>query len=192
MTRHVASIQKRSKIMTTDEKKFQTQFNANVDYKPLELYSIQDKKTGKFMPPFFCINEEDAIRQCKQIVNYAPSLINKFPQDYALYFCGCFDEYHGCISASNSMLDGFIAYLDEYKTDDTVKYDDLKKEILEQKTIVQNNSAQLEKLANQYETKMKDLAILYNKYEKASVDLPPVPQKAKVKKNSIISKLFNS
>lgn len=161
---------------------FNASFNIQTDYKPLELYCIQDRKTGKFMPPFFCVNEDDAIRQCKQIVNYAPSLINKFPQDYALYFCGCFDEYHGCISASNTILDGFIAYLDEYVTDDTVKYDDLKKDIEEKKFVLDNNIAQLEKLSDKVEEQCAKMTILYNKYDKSL--------KSEPSKTSLISKLF--
>lgn len=174
--------------MTDSVKQFTENFTTNVDYKPLELYSIQDKKTGKFMPPFFCVNEEDAIRQCKQIVNYAPSLINKFPQDYALYFCGVFDEYHGCISASNSMLDGFIAYLDEYKTDDTVKFDDLKKDIEEKKFVIENNIAQLEKLSDKVEEQCAKMTILYNKYDSSFNSRTKNIED--YSKKSIISKLF--
>lgn len=174
--------------MTDSVKQFTGNFTTNVDYKPLELYSIQDKKTGKFMPPFFCCNEEDAIRQCKQIVNYSPSLINKFPQDYALYFCGCFDEYHGCISASNSLLDGFIAYLDEYKTDDTVKFDDLKKDIEEKKFVIENNIAQLEKLSDKVEEQCAKMTILYNKYDSSFNSR--TKNIADSSKKSIISKLF--
>lgn len=174
--------------MTDSVKQFTENFTTNVDYKPLELYSIQDIKTGKFMPPFFCINEEDAIRQCKQIVNYAPSLINKFPQDFALYFCGVFDEYHGCISASNSFLDGFIAYLDEYKTDDTVKFDDLKKDIEEKKFVIENNIAQLEKLSDKVEEQCAKMTILYNKYDSSFNSR--TKNIADSSKKSIISKLF--
>lgn len=168
---------------------FNASFNTQTDYKPLELYCIQDRKTGKFMPPFFCANEDDAIRQCKQIVNYAPSLINKFPQDYALYFCGCFDEYHGCISASNSILDGFIAYLDEYVTDDTVKYDELKKDIEEKKFVLDNNIAQLEKLSDKVEQQCAKMTILYNKYESSFNSRSKNIED--YNKESIISKLFN-
>lgn len=167
---------------------FNVAFNTSTDYKPLELYCIQDRKTGKFMPPFFCSNEDDAIRQCKQLVNYAPSLINKFPQDYALYFCGFFDEYHACISASNSILDGFIAYLDEYKTDDTVKYDDLKKDIEEKKFVLDNNIAQLEKLSAKVEEQCAKMTILYNKYESSFNSRSHNVNE--YSKKSIIGKLF--
>lgn len=88
----------------------------------LELYSIKDLKIGKFLPPFFASNREEATRLMREQVNYKSSLISSFPSDYELYFLGTFTDFTGEINNDNPAI---VCNLQALKQDDTVKYDEL-------------------------------------------------------------------
>ena len=181
MTEHVSKVSNENVTFNTNDK-------------ILELYCIRDVKINRFMPPFFAKNREDAIRQVSNIVNYVPSLINKFPADYELYFCGRFQEDTGFIS--DVEMSENLGILSVYKKDDTVAYDDLKKDIQQQMFTVQNICKEFDDKNALYEKKLRELTVLEYKikakYEnKNDVDVYPcIPEKSVQKKKSFIDKLF--
>ena len=62
------------------------------------LYSLFDRGVMKFMLPFPSDADQDAIRQCRYLVNGEnESVFKKFPEDYDLYFVGWFNEEEGVL-----------------------------------------------------------------------------------------------
>jgi len=62
-----------------------------------ELFTIRDNKAGTSLPPHAFQNRAAALREMQMIVNQPvtddSTLLQKFPQDFSLYFLGNFDEY---------------------------------------------------------------------------------------------------
>jgi hypothetical protein len=56
------------------------------------VYTIKDAKSGTFATPFFSINDATATRSFQQAANDPNTTINQFPEDYALYKLGTFDD----------------------------------------------------------------------------------------------------
>lgn len=60
------------------------------------LYSLFDRGVQKFMVPFPSDTDDDAIRQCRYLVNgNNESVFKKFPEDFDLYHVGWFIEDEG-------------------------------------------------------------------------------------------------
>nr|QJB19409.1 MAG: nonstructural protein [Microvirus sp.] len=60
------------------------------------LYSLFDRGVQKYMIPFPSDAEQDAIRQCRYLVNGDnDSVFKKFPEDFDLYHIGWFVEDEG-------------------------------------------------------------------------------------------------
>lgn len=55
------------------------------------MFSIYDKKTTMFGVPFASPTNGSAERQIQTYVNDNQSPLNKYPEDYDLYFVGDFD-----------------------------------------------------------------------------------------------------
>lgn len=165
--------------------------------KNLKLYSIYDAKLNKFMPPFFCASENDAIRQAQNIASYEPSLISKFPEDYSMFYVGDFDETNGqCITPLNDegVLPRLVANFTDFVREDSIKYDSLKKDIEHQNYQISGMIKEFDDKVALYEKKLHELSLIEDKLKQAtkSVELPPVPAKKLVAKKSFIDKLFNA
>lgn len=61
------------------------------------IYAVYDKKGCFYMPPFTVENKIIAIRGLEQEVNTSGSVLNRYPEDFALYFLGEFDNKKGKI-----------------------------------------------------------------------------------------------
>lgn len=99
----------------------------------LTLYCFKDLKLSKFMPPFFAISDDEAVRNASNIVNYSNSLICKFPEDYVLYKVGQFSETQGIIISVEPTL---VTHCDILKTPESKKFDDLLKEVEQQRSLL--------------------------------------------------------
>lgn len=172
-------------------------FNFGDGYVPLSLYSFFDKKLNKYLPPFFAQNLDDAKRQATNIVNFSNSLICKFPNDYDLVFIGYFDENLGSLISSD--IQNRICCSD-FKTSQSLQYDDLLKESKRQQDVISN----LLKTVDDYKYKLDEKLTQNYKIEsdyssvkddlvelKKSVELFVPVQPLKPTKKSIISTLFN-
>lgn len=61
----------------------------------MKLFSVHDSKAGAYLPPAVFRNAGDAIRACVMQRNNPESLISKFPEDFALFEIGNWDELTG-------------------------------------------------------------------------------------------------
>lgn len=61
----------------------------------LQLYSIMDKKTGAYMPPFHVAHVAEATRSIEIEFEKPDSKLRRFAADYALYLVGNFDPTSG-------------------------------------------------------------------------------------------------
>lgn len=77
------------------------------------VYTIKDAKSGTFATPFFSINDATATRSFQQAANDQNTTINQFPEDYALYKLGEFNDE----SAE------FISHLPEFVANPSTKKD---------------------------------------------------------------------
>lgn len=64
----------------------------------MEFYAVYDKKAMCFFPPFTTENNVQAIRGIDEAVNSSGSVLNRYPDDFALYYLGDFDNKKGKIS----------------------------------------------------------------------------------------------
>lgn len=62
---------------------------------PLRLYSIYDSKAEQFSPPQVYLNDMLALRAFEGIVNDDKMLINKYPEDFTLYYVGNLGDSDG-------------------------------------------------------------------------------------------------
>lgn len=155
------------------------------------FYSFFDKKSRTYLPPFMAKSEDEAVRQATSASNYTNSLISKFPNDYALFFIGEFDEKEGIIIAKDNPV--FICECFDLKQKDTICYDELLREIERQKVQVASIISDYERIHSDYK---RELSVLESK--KINCDDAPVqiyePVKSKEKpilKKSFIDKLFS-
>lgn len=63
----------------------------------MNCYSIYDKKTGEYMPPFFVPNTVMALRAIQQALSKESSNLSAYPHDFALYDIGHFNKDEGLI-----------------------------------------------------------------------------------------------
>lgn len=59
------------------------------------LFALYDKKGMFYMPPFTVENKIQAIRGVEEAVNDSGTVIGRYPDDFALYFLGEFDNKTG-------------------------------------------------------------------------------------------------
>lgn len=69
----------------------------------LKIYSVYDSKAKFFSAPFFCINDDIAIRSFTEATNDSSTQLNKFPEDFSLHTIGTFDPDTGTIHKSPSI-----------------------------------------------------------------------------------------
>lgn len=61
----------------------------------LKVYSIRDAKAEVFNTPFYQKTHGEAERAFQQLVNDDKSTVNKFAEDFDLYFLGEYDDNSG-------------------------------------------------------------------------------------------------
>lgn len=61
----------------------------------LKAYSIRDAKAEIFHPPFYKHTHGEAERDFRTLTNDGKSNVNKFPEDYDLYYIGDYDDNTG-------------------------------------------------------------------------------------------------
>lgn len=61
------------------------------------IFTVLDMAAKRFTEPFFAANEEVAIRSFREAVNSDGHPFSKFPEDYALYKVGDWDNESGAI-----------------------------------------------------------------------------------------------
>ncbi len=168
-----------------------------VDSNSLKLYSIYDKKLKQYLPPFFAKSDDEAMRQVSSIVNYTSSLICKFPDDYSLVTLGKFNLDTGdLISDFNHLSDN----LSVYKLQDSIKYDELLKEVQIDKQQLSSILCDYEKIHSEYERKIRLLDTKIQEFEnkfynvikcEEPVELyTPKPELSK-QKRTFLDKLFS-
>ena len=65
------------------------------------LYSIYDKKSEIYAPPFIELTNGTAIRAVTDLLNRPEMPFNKYPEDYTLVKIGSWDEFAGIPTADN-------------------------------------------------------------------------------------------
>jgi hypothetical protein len=61
----------------------------------LKMYSVYDQKAEVFNPPFFQNTHGQAERSFRQTVSDEKTMMNKYPEDYDLYYLGEYDDNTG-------------------------------------------------------------------------------------------------
>lgn len=66
----------------------------------VKIYSIRDAKGNVFFTPKYFRNEDEARRYIHQLVNTPneQNLINRYPEDYDLFYLGTYNEESGRIN----------------------------------------------------------------------------------------------
>lgn len=70
-----------------------------MEHNQIGVYSIKDVHMNIFCPPFFAQSHDDAKRMIADAIE-PNSILARFPADYHLYFCGCFDSAAGILADS--------------------------------------------------------------------------------------------
>lgn len=66
-----------------------------------KMYTIKDTKVGNFFPPSFVTHLTEYVRGLQLAVADEKSNLHLYPQDFALYHLGEFDERTGHIESIN-------------------------------------------------------------------------------------------
>lgn len=61
----------------------------------LRVYSIRDQKSEVFNTPFYKKSHGEAERDFKTLVNDEKSTVNKYPEDFDLYYLGDYNDNDG-------------------------------------------------------------------------------------------------
>lgn len=61
----------------------------------LKIYSIRDSKAEIFNTPFYQKTHGEAERNFRSLVNDDKSQVHKYPEDYALWYLGEYDDNTG-------------------------------------------------------------------------------------------------
>lgn len=67
----------------------------------MKVYALFDEKSQSYGTPFFQLADGQASRSLQELVNDPQSLVAKYPEDFALYKLGEFDERTGMLNALN-------------------------------------------------------------------------------------------
>ncbi|AZL82695.1 nonstructural protein [Apis mellifera associated microvirus 24] len=63
-----------------------------------KLFSVRDAKSEIFHPPWFKLTHGEAERDFRSAVNDEKTNLNKYPEDYDLYYVGEYDDNSGRFS----------------------------------------------------------------------------------------------
>lgn len=64
-----------------------------------KIYSIRDAKGEVFNSPFYKKTHGEAERDFKTLVNDDKSVVNKYPDDFDLYYLGTYEDVSGKLIA---------------------------------------------------------------------------------------------
>lgn len=64
-----------------------------------ELFTVYDSAARRYLAPFYAPTIEFALRQFRQTVNTPDHQFNSYPEDYALFHIGTFNQETGKIEA---------------------------------------------------------------------------------------------
>ena len=67
----------------------------------MKIFAVYDKKAMCYFPPFTTENKIQAIRGLEQTVNSSGNVINFYPDDFALYDIGEFDNKTGRVTQAD-------------------------------------------------------------------------------------------
>lgn len=56
------------------------------------VYTIKDEKALTFLFPFYCQNTTEAVRSFQMSAENPKTSINRWPQEFSLYYLGQFDQ----------------------------------------------------------------------------------------------------
>lgn len=72
----------------------------------MKIYSVRDKKAAEFGQPMAMPTDAHAVRSFTQEVNRADTanMLNQYPEDFAIYRVGTFDQDTGDITPETTML----------------------------------------------------------------------------------------
>lgn len=68
----------------------------------LKVYTIRDTKGEVYNTPFFNLTHGEAERNFRGLVNDEKSTVNKYPEDFDLYYIGEFDNQSGKLIARDT------------------------------------------------------------------------------------------
>lgn len=68
------------------------------------IYSVRDAKADAFHPPMYLQNDDMAIRAFGSMTRDENSLIHLYPEDYALWHLGTFDDGTGELGGNASCV----------------------------------------------------------------------------------------
>lgn len=87
------------------------------------MYSVLDKTTKAYLNPLHFINHGDAIRWLTTVVNKDDegNNINKYPEQFALYFVGEFDDQTGKTEGNIECIMEAMSCINEQKERYTIK-----------------------------------------------------------------------
>jgi len=63
----------------------------------LNMYSIYDSKSKVYSKPFYCLNQDIALRSIVDLLTNGDSDPRRHPEDFHLYYIGEFDDSTGVI-----------------------------------------------------------------------------------------------
>ncbi|WGL31142.1 nonstructural protein [Dipodfec virus UOA04_Rod_742] len=161
------------------------------ELKPHPIFSIYDRKLQKYLPPFTAESLEDGKRQFSNIVNYSNTLMCRFPEDYELVVVGSFYDDLGFINVCGNeyRINGA-----DLKLNDTLKYDELLKEVKSQVANVSNVIQEYQQIDTEYSRKLRLLDSKYKELTDKEVKLyEPTAPAQDIDKSAIskwIDKLF--
>lgn len=61
----------------------------------LNMYTIKDQKAGIYHKPFFCINDQIALRAVSEVLADPTTEPARYPEDFVLFNVGTFDDSTG-------------------------------------------------------------------------------------------------
>lgn len=62
------------------------------------LYSVYDKATALYSNPFTCLRDAEATRAFQDLMQDPQAIQSRYPEDFALYRLGNFDDTDGNIN----------------------------------------------------------------------------------------------
>lgn len=60
-----------------------------------KAFCIRDVKSESYSSPFFKSTHGEAERDFRSMCNDEKTMMNKYPEDYSLYYCGEYDDSKG-------------------------------------------------------------------------------------------------
>jgi len=72
----------------------------------MKIYSVRDKRANEYGQPMAMPTDAHAVRSFQQEVNRedAGNMLNQYPEDFAMYYVGDFDQEHGTITETGPQL----------------------------------------------------------------------------------------